>query len=419
LVLISPEEGLNNRKREVLFMAQKMRGVTLHATWDPKPGFKLGSKDIDKVQTYLGSQVWRDPYISIDEHDIPEPGPGQVLIKVKACGICGSDVHMAQAQEDGYIYYPGLTGFPCILGHEFSGVVVKGGPGAIDKVTNKPFKGGELVCAEEMLWCGSCKPCADGWPNHCERLDEIGFNVNGAFCEYIVLPDRCLWSLEPLRKIYKDESDIFLAGSLVEPCCVAYNAVIERGGGVRPGDNAVICGAGPVGLAACRELKTMGGATVIVSEPQPERAALAMKMGADYVIDPTKVDFTSEVLRLTDGMGASLYLEATGLPTVVYPGIEQCIWEGRTLNATVVVVARAEAKMPVTGEVLQVRRARIVGAQGHSGHGTFPRVIASMAAGMDMLPIITKKITLDEVPEHILALQTDRTNMKITCVMDD
>ncbi len=144
-----------------------------------------------------------------------------------------------------------------------------------------------------------------------------------------------------------------------------------------------------------------------------------MKMGADYVIDPTKVDFTSEVLRLTDGMGASLYLEATGLPTVVYPGIEQCIWEGRTLNATVVVVARAEAKMPVTGEVLQVRRARIVGAQGHSGHGTFPRVIASMAAGMDMLPIITKKITLDEVPEHILALQTDRTNMKITCVMDD
>ena len=156
-----------------------------------------------------------------------------------------------------------------------------------------------------------------------------------------------------------------------------------------------------------------------MSEPQPERAALALKMGADYVIDPTKVDFTEEVLRLTGGMGASLYLEATGLPTAVYPGIEQCIWEGRTLNATVVVVARAEAKMPVTGEVLQVRRARIVGSQGHSGHGTFPRVIESMAAGMDMLPMITKKITLDEVPENIIALQTDRKNMKITCVMDD
>jgi threonine dehydrogenase-like Zn-dependent dehydrogenase len=154
-----------------------------------------------------------------------------------------------------------------------------------------------------------------------------------------------------------------------------------------------------------------------MSEPQAERAVLAKKMGADFVIDPVKEDFTEEVLRLTNGMGASVYLEATGLPTVVYPAIEQAIWEGRALNATVVVVSRAEAKMPVTGEVLQVRRAQIVGAQGHSGHGNFPRLIESMASGMDMLPMITKKITLDEVVENIVTLQTDRTNCKITCVM--
>lgn len=398
---------------------KKMRGVTLDAQWAPKPEFKLGSKDIDGVQTYLGSLVWKNPKMEIRDYDIPEPGPGQVLIKLKACGICGSDVHMAQAKEDGYIFYPGLTGFPCILGHELSGVVVKGGIGAKDKDTNKPYKGGELVCAEEMLWCGSCKPCADGWPNHCERLDEIGFNVNGAFSEYIVLPDRCLWSLEPLRKQYKDEKDIFLAGSLVEPTCVAYNAVIERGGGIRPGDNVVICGGGPIGLAACAILKRQGAARVILSEPLADRAELGRKMGADFVIDPTKVDFATEVLRLTSGMGASLYLEATGLPTLVYPGIEQAIWEGRTLNSTVVVVARAEAKMPVTGEVLQVRRARIIGSQGHSGHGTFPRVIECMGSGMNMLPLITKKITLDEVPENVIALQTDRRNCKITCIMDD
>jgi len=396
----------------------KMRGVTLSATWAPKPEFKLGAKDIDKVQTYLGSLVWKDPKLDIREYDIPEPGPGQVLIKVRACGICGSDVHMAQPKDDGYIYYPGLTGFPCILGHELSGVVVKSGPGAKDKATNKPFVGGELVCAEEMLWCGSCKPCADGWPNHCERLDEIGFNVNGAFCDYIVLPDRCLWSLEPLRRQYKNEEDIFLAGSLVEPCSVAYNAVIERGGGIRPGDNVVICGGGPVGLAACAILKRQGAGICIMSEPQKERADLARKLGADYVIDPTKVDFADEVLRLTDGMGAALYLEATGLPTIVYPGIEKAIWEGRELNSTIVVVARAEAKMPVTGEVLQVRRARMVGAQGHSGHGTFPRVISCMASGMDMLPMITKRIKLDDVPENIVALRTDRSNCKITCIME-
>jgi threonine dehydrogenase-like Zn-dependent dehydrogenase len=325
---------------------------------------------------------------------------------------------MAQPDDDGYIWYPGLTGFPSILGHELSGVVVEAGEGAFDKRTGKPFKGGELVCAEEMLWCGQCKPCADGYPNHCEKLDEIGFNVNGAFAKYIVLPGKVLWSLEPLRRYYKDEKDIFLAGSLVEPTSVAYNAVVERGGGIRPGDYVVICGGGPVGVAACAIMKRMGATKVILSEPQKERAELGLKLGADVVIDPTKEDFVQRVLEETDGMGANLYLEATGLPTIVYPQIEQAIWEGKEVNATIVVVARADAKMPVTGEVLQVRRARMVGAQGHSGHGTFARVINCMADGMDMLPMITKKVKLDEVPENIVALRTNRKECKITCVMD-
>ncbi|MBU0510708.1 MAG: alcohol dehydrogenase catalytic domain-containing protein [Chloroflexi bacterium] len=395
-----------------------MKGVTLVADWDPKPEFELGPKDIDGRQTYLGSQVYRNPRLEIREYDIPTPGPEEVLLEVKACGICGSDVHMAQADDDGYIYYPGLTGFPCILGHELSGVVVEAGKKAFDKQTNKPFKGGERVTTEEMLWCASCKPCADGYPNHCERLDEIGFNINGAFAKYMVLPARTLWSLEPLADIYRGD-DIFLAGSLTEPTSVAYNAVIERGGGIRPGDRVVILGGGPIGIAACAVLKRAGASIVIISEPQPERAQLALKMGADVVINPFEEDFADRVLELTKGMGADLFMEATGLPEIVYPGIEKVIWDGKTLNSTIVVTARAEAKMPVTGEVLQVRRANIVGAQGHSGHGTFPRVIECMASGMDMTPMITKKISLEEVPENIIELQTNREECKITCVMRD
>ena len=323
---------------------------------------------------------------------------------------------MAQADDDGYIYYPGLTGFPSILGHEFSGIVVEAGKGVLDKSTNKPFKGGERVTTEEMLWCAQCKPCADGYPNHCEQLDEIGFNVNGAFAQYIVLPARTLWSLEPLADIYQGD-DIFLAGSLTEPTSVSFNAVIERGGGIRPGDRVVILGGGPIGLAACAVLKKAGASKVIISEPQKERAELALKMGADYTINPLEEDFADRVLELTDGMGADLFMEATGLPEIVYPGIERVIWEGRTLNSTIVVTARAEAKMPVTGEVLQVRRANIVGAQGHSGHGTFPRVIECMASGMDMTPMITKKISLEEVPENIIDLQTNREECKISCLI--
>lgn len=398
-------------------MAEKMRGVTLIADWDPIPGFTPGPKDVPGKETYLGSKVWRNPRIEILEHEVPEVGEEEVMIEVKACGICGSDVHMAQPDENGYILYPGLTGFPAILGHEFSGIVVKAGKKAINKRTNQPFKTGEPVTAEEMLWCSQCKPCADGYPNHCEQLDELGFNVNGAFTRYVVVPSRVVWSLEPLKAVYQG-MDLFLAGSLVEPTSVAYNAVVERGGGIRPGDNVVICGGGPIGIAACAIMKRQGAARVILSEPAKERAELGKKLGADYVINPLEEDFCERVLELTDGMGASLYLEATGLPTQVYPGIEKAIWEGRTLNSTVVVVARADAKMPVTGEVLQVRRASIVGAQGHSGHGTFPRVIEAMASGMDMAPMITKKISLEEVPENIIELRTNHTECKITYVAE-
>ena len=399
-------------------MNGKMRGVTLIADWDPRPGFKLGPKDIEGKQTYLGSRVWRNPRIEMREYEIPKPGPRDVLLEVKACGICGSDVHMAQADDEGYTWYPGLTGFPCILGHEVSGVVVDAGSEARDKQTNKPFKGGERVCTEEMIWCGECKPCADGYPNHCERLDEIGINQNGGFAKYLVVPARTLWSLEPLADRYPG-NELFVAGSLVEPTSVAYNAVVERGGGIRPGDNVVICGGGPVGMAACAIMKRMGAAKVIISEPQAERAQLGLEMGADVAIDPTKEDFVQCVLEETAGMGANLYLEASGLPTIVYTQIEQAIWEGRALNAMVVVLARADAKMPVTGEVLQVRRAGMVGAQGHSGHGTFPRVINSIGDGMDMTRIVTKRVTLDEVPDNIVMLRDDRKECKITCVSFD
>ncbi len=392
----------------------KMKAVRLYADWDPKPGFKLGSKDIERKQSYLGSRVWRNPRLVVEEVPIPKPGYKEVLIEVRQCGICGSDVHMAQAEKDGYIFYPGLTGFPCTLGHELSGVVRDFGPGAMDKVTNKPFKGGEWVCTEEMVWCGSCQPCADGFPNHCERLDEIGFNVNGGFTKYLVVPDRLLWSLDPIRERYS-EADTFRLGSMVEPTSVAYTAVIVRGGGIRPGDNAVILGSGPVGLAACAILKRAGAAKVILSEPERARGEVAKKLGADVVVNPLEENLPERVLEITHGMGAKLYLEATGLPTVVYPQIEQCIWEGRALNSTVVIVARADAKIPVTGEVLQVRRAQVVGTQGHSGDGTFPHVVQLMASGMSMLPMVTKEVALDQVSEHIVLLRTDKRESKVSC----
>ena len=392
-----------------------MKVVDLSASWDPKPDFKLGSKDINGKLTYLGSQVWRYPVAKVVEKEKPQIRPNEVLIKVKRCGICGSDVHMNQSYDDGYIYYPGLTAFPVTIGHEFSGEIVEVGSRAINKRTSKPFEKGEPVTVEEMVWCGECKPCCDGYPNHCERLEEIGFSINGAFAEYIAVPAKLCWSLKKLEEKYED---IYKIGSLVEPTSVAYNAVIERGGGIRPGENVVILGAGPIGLAAVKILKTAGAATCLVSEPEESRAVLAKKMGADYVINPLKENFVEKVKEYTDNEGAVLYLEATGLPEIVTEEIQTAIWECKTINSTVVIVARAEQRMPVCGEYFQVRRARIIGAQGHSGHGTFPNVISSMAAGMDVTALITKEITMKEVPENLKLLQKDKENCKISVIID-
>jgi len=398
-------------------MAEKMKAVVLRAKWDPKSEFVLGDKDIDGHLTYLGSKVWRYPEVRIEEVDVPRiEKPTDVIIEVKACGICGSDVHMAQAKEDGYIFYPGLTAFPVVLGHEFSGVVVEAGKEAINKRTRKRFEVGEAVTAEEMFWCGHCRACADGFPNHCENLQELGFSVNGAFAKYVRIDAKFIWSLEELKSNYSEEK-LFLAGSLVEPTSVAYNAVIVRGGGIKPGESVVIIGGGPIGLAAVNILKHAGANNVILSEPSKVRAELGKKIGADHVINPLEEDFADAVLEYTHGMGAKIYLEASGVPDRVFPGIEKAIWNGRGLNSTVVIVARADVKIPVTAEVFQVRRAQIVGSQGHSGHGTFPNVISLMASGMDQTPLITKKISIDEVPDHIKLLQTDKANVKITAVM--
>jgi threonine dehydrogenase-like Zn-dependent dehydrogenase len=394
-----------------------MNTVSLFAEWDPKPEFKLGAKDVEGKLTYLGSKVWRYPHIEIVEKEVPVPGPTEVLIEVKACGICGSDVHMMQTDDAGYIYYPGLTAFPCTLGHEFSGKVTKAGKQALNKRTGRPFESGEAVCSEEMMWCSYCRPCADGYPNHCENLQEIGFSIDGADAKYIKVDARYLWSLEELRKVY-DEEKMYLLGSLVEPTSVAYNAVIERGGGIRAGDNVVIMGSGPVGIAACSVLRRSGATNVIISEPSKKRREIALSMGATHAIDPYQINPAEAVLEITKGEGAKIILEATGLPSAVWGDIERIIWEGRTINTTVVIVARADDRIPMNGEVFQVRRANVVGAQGHSGHGTFPRVISSMAYGMDVTPMITKKIKLTEVEENIKLLQKDLNEVKITMIPD-
>ena len=174
----------------------------------------------------------------------PEPGPDEVVIRVRACGICGSDFHFVETDADGYSALPGLVRAPVVTGHEFAGVVEAVGSAVSD------FAPGDHVCAEEIAWCGDCLACRAGRPNNCTRIEELGFSFDGAHAEYVVARARYCWSLAPLLEAGLAADKIFQLGALVEPTGVAYVAMFVSAGGFMPGSSVGVVGAGPIGLAA-------------------------------------------------------------------------------------------------------------------------------------------------------------------------
>jgi len=380
-----------------------MKALVLNAKWDPRPDYPLSEWEKKTGKAVTGNAIWRHPELKVQEVPTPKPGPGEVLIKVKACGVCGSDMHFYETDKDHYILYPGLTKFPVVLGHEFSGEIVELGQGVTD------FAVGDKVTAEEMIWCGYCRPCRDGFPNQCTNLEEIGFTINGAFAEYIAIGAKYCWKLNEIMERYGDEDKVYEAGALVEPSSVAYNCVFERAGGFRPGATVAVYGAGPIGLATIAECKAAGAAKVVAFEVSAPRRELAKKVGADYVYDPREVSPHQAILELTKGWGADLQVEAAGAPDKTIPEMEKCL----AINGKIAQVGRAATRVPMYLETLQVRHAQVFGSQGHSGNGTFPNVINMMAAGLiDMTKIITARYDLDGVVKAI-ARSVERTDGKI------
>ena len=374
-----------------------MKALRLYASKEPILGYKFTDMELKTGKVIEGSKVWRYPKLRVEDVEKPKIGPRDLLIRVKACGICGSDIHFYETDEDGYMLYPGLTKFPCTIGHEFSGVVEEIG-GEV-----KDFKVGDPVTSEEMLWCGECIPCRNGLPNHCVNLEELGFTIDGAMAEYVKVEAKYCWKIDSLFDVYKSEEEAYEAGALVEPTSVAYNAIFIRAGGFKPGAYVVVYGAGPIGLAAIQLVKAAGASKIIAFEVMPERIALAKKIGADYVLNPLELEKSGtspseKVMELTDNMGADIQVEAAGAPTKTLPEMEKSM----AVNGKIAWIGRAAKAAPITIERFQTRRGQIFGSQGHSGHGVFQNVIRLMASQrIDMTKIITKRFPLEEGVEAI------------------
>jgi 2-desacetyl-2-hydroxyethyl bacteriochlorophyllide A dehydrogenase len=381
-----------------------MKALVLSAKWEPKPGYVISEFEKNTGKAITGNSIWRNPKLELKEIPDPKPGLKDVIIKVKACGICGSDVHFYETDKDGYILYPGLTKFPVVIGHEFSGEIVEVGKEV------KDLKVGDMVTAEEMIWCGECIPCRNGYPNQCKNLEEIGFTINGAMAEYIVVGAKYCWKIDEIAERYGNKDKAFEAGSLVEPTSVAYNGMFVRAGGFKPGSYVAVFGAGPIGLASIALAKAGGASKVFVFEVSETRRKLAKEVGADFVYDPKEVVPSEVIMEETKGFGVSMHIESAGAPSKTIPEMEKSL----AIDGKIVQIGRAAERVPIYLEHFQTHASQIFGAQGHSGYGTFQNVINLMASGkIDMTKIITSRFSLDDALKA-MEKATRREDGKIT-----
>lgn len=369
-----------------------MKGLVLSAQWDPRPDYRVSEWERATGKAVTGSSVWRRPRLSLETLADPRLGPNDVLLRPRACGVCGSDVHFYETDADGYMLYPGLTKFPVVIGHEFSGEIVEVGSAVTELAP------GDMVTCEEMIWCGECTPCRNGYPNQCLRLEEIGFTINGAQAEYLAIGAKYCWKINALAERYGTKEKAYEAGALCEPTSVAYNAMFTRAEGFKPGGHVAVFGTGPIGFAAIALARAAGAAKILAFEVAPVRQGLARQVGADTVLDPIALERQGTkprdaILELTDGEGAAMLVEAAGAPPRTIPEMEAAM----AVGGKIVMIGRASERAPVYLEHFQTRAAQIYGAQGHSGYGNFPNVIRLMASGrIDLTPIITSRFTLEQ-----------------------
>lgn len=234
--------------------------------------------------------------LRIEEVNLPELASDQVLIRVKACGICGSDVECFEGKSKEGRYDIG----PYTPGHEWAGVIEEVGSQV------KTLKIGDKVTGDCVLDCGICQNCKNGlMPSACLNMRELGFRPDspGAMGKYLILEERFT------HKIGNDWS--FEEGALVEPFSVGYFGIWGNGGYIDASDICIIFGSGMIGLSALIVAKTAGATTIMV-EPIHYRTEMAWRFGADHVIDPSSVSLKEEVIKLTEGRGGSVVVEASG-----------------------------------------------------------------------------------------------------------
>ncbi|QDV27427.1 zinc-dependent alcohol dehydrogenase [Aureliella helgolandensis] len=315
-------------------------------------------------------------YKKLEIVDMPQPeiGHNELLIKVRACGICGSDIH-------GWDGSTGRRVPPLVMGHEAAGVVEKVG----SQVTG--FQVGDHLTFDSTVSCGTCGACRKGSINLCENRQVLGvscdeFRRHGAFAEYVVVPQNICYALP------KDLP--FEHAALIEAVSIAVHAANRSA--IKLGDTAVVVGSGMIGLLVVQAVRLAGCARVIAVDLEDSKLEIAKSLGADFTLNPKSCDVVAEVKKLTGGQGADVAFEVVGATPTVKTAIESTRKGG---SITLVGNLAPNVELPLQAVV--TRELTIYGSC--ASNGEYPECIEYLRRGdIKVQPLITATATLEDGP---------------------
>jgi len=313
-------------------------------------------------------------YGRLSYEDAPEPeiGPDEALIRVAACGICGSDVHGMDGST-------GRRVPPLIMGHEAAGVIAAVGSGVTE------WRVGERVTFDSTISCGECWFCGRGEINLCDHRRVLGvscdeYRQHGAFAEFVAVPERVLYRLP--------DDLSFERACLVEPLSVAQHAVSRAP--VSRDSSAVVIGAGVIGLLIIQLLRAAGCGTIITADLDPGRLAMALGFGAPHALQADAVDVAAEVRALTGGRGADLAFDAVGVASTVETAVQSVRKGGR-----VVLVGNLSPRVELPLQAVVARQLTLAGSCASAGE--YPTCLDLMAREVVQVdPLISAVAPLSE-----------------------
>jgi L-iditol 2-dehydrogenase len=312
--------------------------------------------------------------LNVVDMPTPEIGDEDVLVRVRACGICGSDIHG----------YDGSTGRripPLVMGHEAAGVIERAGTAV------RGFEAGDRVTFDSTVSCGKCNFCRDGQINLCDNRTVLGvscgdYRRHGAFAEYVSVPARILYKLP--------DGLPFERAALIEAVSIAVHAVSRHV--PKPDDAVLVVGSGMIGVLVVQVLRAKGCRNIIAVDVDADKLALAMRVGATRTLDAKDIDVPAAVRELTGGQGADASFEVVGHGATVMNAIRSLRKGG-----TVVLIGNLSPRVEIPLQEVVSREISVLGSCASSGE--YPQCIELLASGaVDVEPLISLKASLEEAP---------------------